>query len=410
MTLTEIFSELNETKNVDKVTFTRILHEVFKNAIIKQYGSDENFDIIINIQSGDLEIWHKRIIVSDEEFTNPNTQISLSEVQKIDPDYQEGEEYSEPIDLRKFERRVIMSLRQNLINKINQLEKENFYTKYKDKEGTIVTGEVYQVSKNEIIVKDEDGFELILPKKEMIPNDKFRKGDTLKAIIQKVDVRNNNPLVILSRTSNNFLRKLFELEVPEIEDGLITIVDIVRIPGERAKISVEAYDERIDAVGACIGMKGARIQGITREVRNENIDVINYTSNTSLYIQRALAPAKIEEIKLFEEEKRAEVYMVPEEVAKAIGKKGYNIKLAMELTKYQIDVYRIIDDEEEKDIMLEDLKDEIDEWIINEFKKVGIDTAQAVIEHDIDMLSEITDLEVETLQYVIETIKKHIEQ
>lgn len=410
MNLLEIFSEFKENKNIDKVTFTRVLQDVFRSAIIKQYNSDENFNIIVNVQNGDLEIWHNRTVVEDQEFTDSTSQISLTDVKKIDSDYEVGEEYSEQIELKRFDRRVIMALRQNLINKLSQLEKDGFYNKYKDKVGQLITGEVYQVWKTEMLIKDEEGYELLLPKKEMIPSDRFHKGDSVRAVIVKVEIRNNTPQVILSRTSNLFLRRLFELEVPEIEDGLITIADIVRIPGERAKVAVEAYDERIDAVGACIGMKGARIHGITREVRNENIDVISFTSNPVLFIQRALAPAKIEEIKIIDTEKKAEVYLLPEEVAKAIGKKGFNIKLAMELTKYQIDVYRIVDDEEvDDDIELEDLSDEIDEWIIQEFKKVGLDTARSVLEHEVEVLSEITDLEIETLNYVVDIIKKRLE-
>ncbi len=410
MNLASEFSEFKELKNIDRVTFTHILEEVFRNALIKQFGSDENFDIIVNADTGDLEIWHNRIVVEDKDFTDPNTEIKLSDVKKIDDDYEVGEEFSERFDLKNFNRRVILAVRQNLVTRLNQIQKDRFYNKYKDKIGEIVTGEVYQIWKREILVVDEEENELILPKEQMIPTDRFKKGDTIKAIVWKVDVRNGNPVVILSRTSELFLKRLFEAEVPEIEDGLITIEKIVRVPGERAKVAVDSYDDRIDAVGACIGMKGARIHGIVRELKNENIDVINWTTNTALLIQRALSPAKIGEIKLFEDEKRAEVYLPTEEVSKAIGKKGLNIKLAMELTGYHIDVFRILDEEEEEDIELDELTDEIDGWIIDQFKNVGLYTARSVLEHDVEELERMTDLEEEMVREVIEKLQDKFEE
>jgi len=410
MNLIDTFAEFKELKNIDRVTLTRILQDVFKSAILKQYGSEDNFDIIVNTENGDLEIWHNREVVADEDFEDATSQISLSDVLKIDEDYEVGEEYSENIEITKFDRRVILSLRQNLISKLSQIEKDDLYRKYLDRVGEIVHGEVYQIWKREILVLDDEENELILSKQEMIPSDRFRKGDSIKAVVTRVEMKNNTPLVVLSRTSKIFLQRLFEMEVPEIEDGLITLEDIVRIPGERAKVSVESYDDRIDAVGACIGMKGARIHGIVRELRNENIDVINYTKNISLYIQRALSPAKIESIKLFEAEKRADVYLQSDEVSKAIGKKGYNIRLAMELTGYQIDVFRVLDEDEEEDIELVQFADEIEEWIILELKKVGLETAQSVLKREVDELVKMTDLEEETLLDVINILKEEFEK
>lgn len=409
MNLTETFAEFKELKNIDRVTLTRILQDVFKNAILKQYGSDENFDVIVNTHNGDLEIWHNREVVADEEFTDATSQIALSKAQEIDADYEIGEEFSESIDLSRFERRVILALRQNLVSKLGQLEKDSLFQVYKDKVDQIINGEVYQIWKKEILVLDEDENELLLPKTQTIPSDKFHKGDAIRAIVSKVEIRNNTPIIWLSRTSEKFLEKLFEMEVPEIEDGLITIKKIVRIPGERAKIAVESYDDRIDAVGACIGMKGSRIHGIVRELRNENIDVINYTSNPALLIQRALSPAKIESIKLNENGKKADVYLHSEEVSKAIGKKGYNIKLAMELTGYQIDVFRVLDDDEE-DIEIEQFSDELEDWIIDEFKKVGLDTAKSILELSIEELLKRVDLEEETLHTVLQIIRNEFEQ
>ena len=410
MNLTDTFAEFKELKNIDRVTLTRILQDVFKNAISKQYGSDENFDVIVNTQNGDLEIWHNREVVSDEEFEDPTSQIKLSDAQKIDEDYEIGESVSENIQIAEFDRRVILALRQNLITKLGQIEKDDFYQKYTQKVGQIIHGEVYQIWKKEILVLDEDENELLLPKSQMIPSDRFRKGDNIRAIVLKVEIKNNNPVVILSRTSTKFLQRLFEMEVPEIEDGLITIVDIVRIPGERAKVAVESYDDRIDAVGACIGMKGARIHGIVRELRNENIDVINFTSNVALFIQRALSPAKIETIKLYEEEKRAEVFLESEEVSKAIGKKGFNIKLAMDLTGHQIDVFRVLDEEETDDIDIDQFSEELEDWVIDEFKKVGLDTARSILELDIEELIKRTDLEEETIYDAVEIIREEFEQ
>ncbi len=410
MNLTDTFAEFKELKNIDRVTLTRILQDVFKNAIEKQYDNDENFDVIVNTQNGDLEIWHNREVVADEDLTDPTSQIALSDVLKIDDDYEVGEQFSENIDIAKFDRRVILAIRQNLITKLGQIEKDVFYQKYTEKVGRIIHGEVYQMWKKEILVLDEEDNELLLPKSQMIPSDRFRKGDNIRAVVSKVEIKNNNPVVILSRTSTDFLRRLFEMEVPEIEDGLITIVNIVRIPGERAKVAVESYDDRIDAVGACIGMKGARIHGIVRELRNENIDVINYTSNPALYIQRALSPAKIESIKLFEEDKRAEVNLQSDEVSKAIGKKGFNIKLAMELTGYQIDVFRVLDEEEEDDISIDQFTEELEPWIIDELKKVGLDTARSILELDVEELVQRTDLEEETVEAIFEIIRDEFEQ
>lgn len=410
MNLSETFAEFKDLKNIDRVSLTRILQDVFRSAILKQYGSDENFDIIVNTENGDLEIWHNREVVADSEFTDATTQISLSNVLKIDSDYEVGEQYSESIEISMFDRRVILSLRQNLISKLSQIEKDELYRKYLEKVGQIVHGEVYQMWKKEILILDEEENELLLPKAQMIPSDRFRKGDSIKAIVLKVEMKNNTPIVILSRTSKVFLQRLFEMEVPEIEDGLITLVDIVRIPGERAKVSVESYDERIDAVGACIGMKGARIHGIVRELRNENIDVINYTTSPSLYIQRALSPAKIETIKLFESDKKAEVFLHSDEVSKAIGKKGFNIKLAMELTGYQIDVFRVLNEDEEEDIEIDQFADEIEDWIIQELKKVGLDTAQGILRLSVEELTRMTDLEEETLIDVINILKAEFEQ
>lgn len=410
MNLIETFAEFKELKNIDRVTLTRILQDVFKNAINKQYGNAENFDVIVNTDNGDLEIWHNRQVVSDEQYQDPTMEIPLSKAQKIDEDYEIGESVSENIDIKTFDRRVILALRQNLITKLSQIEKDSFYQKYTEKVGEIIHGEVYQIWKREILVLDEDDNELILPKSQMIPSDRFHKGDTIRAIVLKVEIKNNNPLVVLSRTSTKFLQRLFEMEVPEIEDGLITIENIVRIPGERAKVAVESYDDRIDAVGACIGMKGARIHGIVRELRNENIDVIDFTTNPALYIQRALSPAKIETIKLFEEEKRAEVYLQSDEVSKAIGKKGFNIKLAMDITNYQIDVFRVLEEDEEDDIEMEQFSDEIEDWIIQELKKVGLDTAKSILELDLEELNRRTDLEEETLKELINILKEEFEQ
>lgn len=409
LNLIETFSEFKELKNIDRVTMMRVLEDVFRSTLIKQFGTDKNFDIIINIDKGDFEIWRNRLVVEDQEITDPNLEISLTQAQRIDADYEVGEEVTDEVKLRDFGRRAILALRQNLTAKILELEKDNIYAKYKERIGEIITGEVYQVWKKEILILDDEGNELILPKNEQIPSDYFRKGDTLRAVVSKVEMKNNNPLIILSRISPVFLERLFELEVPEIFDGLITIKKIVRTAGERAKVAVESYDERIDPVGACVGMKGSRIHGIVRELRNENIDVINYTTNIQLYITRALSPAKISMIKIVEEAKRAEVYLHPDEVSKAIGKGGLNIKLAGQLTGYDIDVYRDLTDEDDEDVDLEEFSDEIESWIITEFKAIGCDTAKSVLDLNFKELVSRTDLEEETIEEVIRILKTEFE-
>lgn len=409
LNLTDTFLEFKELKNIDRPTMMSVLEDVFRNILAKKYGSADNFDIIVNIDKGDFEIWRNRKVVADEDFTDPNTQIPLSEAKKIDADYEIGEEVSDEVKFQDFGRRAILSIRQNLTARILDLEKNNLYAKYKDRIGEIVTGEVYQVWKKEILVLDDDGNELILPKSEQIPTDHFRKGDTIRAVVIKVEMKNNTPVIILSRTSPVFLERLFELEVPEIFDGLITIKKIVRVPGERAKVAVESYDERVDPVGACVGMKGSRIHGIVRELRNENIDVINYTTNTQLYIQRAISPAKISSIKINEEAKRAEIYLKPSEVSLAIGKGGLNIKLASQLTGYEIDVYREPGGEDEEDVNLEEFSDEIEEWIIDELKAIGCDTAKSVLSLSVSDLVKRTDLEEETIKEVINILKAEFE-
>ncbi|MBE0663146.1 MAG: transcription termination/antitermination protein NusA [Bacteroidales bacterium] len=406
--LVETFSEFKEFKNIERETMMRILEDVFRSMLVKRYGSDENFDIIVNIDKGDLEIWRSRTIVEDGEVEDENMQIAYSEAIKIEPDFEVGEDVSEEIKMLDFGRREILTIRQNLIAKIQEYEKDNVYKKYKDKVGEIVTGEVYQVWKKEIMVLDDEFIELVLPKSEQIPSDFFRKGDSIKAVVSKVEMRNNLPVIILSRTSPVFLERLFEMEVPEVYDGLITLKNIVRVPGERAKVAVESYDDRIDPVGACVGMKGSRIHGIVRELHNENIDVINYTTNPTLYIQRALSPAKITSITFDEENKRAEVYMKPDQVSLAIGKGGYNIKLASKLTGYEIDVYRDTETYYE-DVDLTEFSDEIDEWIINELKAIGCDTAKSVLELTIDELVSRTDLEEETIREVVRILKTEFE-
>ncbi len=407
--LTDTFAEFKELKNIDRVTMMSVLEDVFRSVLIKQYGTDENFDVIINIDKGDFEIWRNREVVEDGDLEDPNLQITLSDAQKIDSDYEVGEEVTDEVKLIDFGRRAILNLRQNLAGKILELEKDNLYGIYKDKIGDIITGEVYQVWKKEILILDDEGNELILPKSEQIPSDYFRKGDTVRAIVSKVELRNNNPLIILSRTSPVFLERLFELEIPEIFDGLITIKKIVRVPGERAKVAVESYDERVDPVGACVGMKGSRIHGIVRELRNENIDVINYSANTQLFIKRALNPAKILNIKIKEEEKRAEVYLKPEEVSLAIGKGGLNIRLASQLTGYEIDVYRDMEEDDE-DVNLDEFSDEIEGWIIDAFKAIGCDTAKNVLNISRNDLIKRTDLEEETIDEVLKVLKSEFEQ
>lgn len=406
--LGETFSEFKELKNIDRATMMRVLEDVFRNMLIKKYGTDENFDIIINIDKGDFEIWRNRVVVEDEDLQDQNLEISLSEAKKIDEDYEVDEEVTDEVKFKDFGRRAILTLRQNLTAKILELEKENLYDKYKGKIGEIVTGEVYQVWKREILILDDEGNELLLPKAEQIPSDFFRKGDNLRAVVARVDMKNGSPTIILSRIAPAFLERLFELEVPEIFDGLITIKNIVRIAGERAKVAVESYDERIDPVGACVGMKGSRIHGIVRELKNENIDVVNFTNNTALYIQRALSPAKINDIKVFDAEKRAEVYLNPDEVSKAIGKNGSNIKLANQLTGFDIEVYRDVEEGEE-DVDLNEFSDEIEGWIIDAIKAIGCDTAKSVLNIPKDELVRRTDLEEETIDEVLQILKSEFE-
>ncbi|TKG92402.1 transcription termination/antitermination protein NusA [Puteibacter caeruleilacunae] len=408
LSLIDTFSEFKELKNIDRATMMSVLEDVFRSVLQKKYGTDENFDVIINIDKGDFEIWRNRVVVKDEDLTDPNLEITLTAAKKIDDDYELGEEVTDEVKLIDFGRRSILNLRQNLSARILELEKDNIYGKYKDKIGEIVTGEVYQIWKREILVLDDEGNELILPKNEQIPSDYFRKGDNLRAVVYKVELRNNNPLIILSRTSPVFLERLFELEVPEIFDGLITIKKIVRVPGERAKVAVESYDERIDPVGACVGMKGSRIHGIVRELRNENIDVINYTANIQLFITRALNPAKVSTIKINDDDKRAEVYLKPEEVSLAIGKGGLNIKLASQLTGYEIDVYREVEEDGE-DVNLDEFTDEIEDWVLEELKSIGCDTAKSVLALTRDELIKRTDLEEETVDDVLEVLKSEFE-
>lgn len=406
LNLISTFAEFKELKNIDKSTMIGVLEDVFRHLLIKTYETDENFDVIINPEKGDLEIWRNRTIMEDGAVENPNQQISLTEAHKIDPTYEVGEEVADEIKLADFGRRSVLSLRQNLASRILDLEKANLYEKYKEKVGDIITAEVYQVWKKEVLILDDDDNELVLPKAEQIPNDFFRKGDTIKAIVSRVEMKNNTPYIVLSRTAPEFLERLFEMEVPEIFDGLITIKKIVRIPGERAKVAVESYDDRIDPVGACVGMKGSRIYSIVKELRNENIDVVNYTNNTQLLIQRALNPAKVSSININEETKTAAVYLKPSEVSLAIGKGGLNIRLASMLTGYDLDVYREV---EEEDVDLEEFSDEIDEWIIKQLKGIGCDTAKSVLDLSVEELARRTDLEVETVQEVVNVLKAEFE-
>ena len=401
------FAEFKELKNIDKSTMIGVLEDVFRHALQKQFESDENFDVIINPEKGDLEIWRNREVVEDDAVENPNTQIAVSEVKAIDSTYEVGDEYSDQIKMNQFGRRAVLSLRQNLASRLLDLEKANIYEKYSEKVGEIITGEVYQVWKREVLLLDDEENELILPKSEQIPNDFYRKGDTIKAIVKSVELNNNQPRIILSRTANQFLERLFEQEVPEIFDGLITIKNIVRIPGERAKVAVESYDERIDPVGACVGMKGSRIYTIVKELRNENIDVVNYTANPQLMIQRSLNPAKISTITIDEERKTASVYLKPDQVSLAIGKGGLNIRLSKMLTGYDIDVYREI---EEEDVALTEFSDEIDAWIIEALKAAGCDTAKSVLELSVDEIAARADLEVEQAEKVIEILKAEFEE
>ena len=406
--LVETFSEFKEFKNIDRETMMRIIEDIFRAMLLKKYGSDENFDIIVNIDKGDLEIWRNRTIVEDGAVEDDNTQIAYSEAIKIEPDFEIGEDVSEEIKLLDFGRKEIYTIHQSLIAKIQEYEKNNIYKKYKEKIGEIVTGEVYQVWKRETLLLDDEEIELSLPKSEQIPNDNYRKGDTVKAIVSKVELKNNVPNIVLSRTSPVFLERLFEAEVPEVFDGLITIKNIVRVPGERAKLAVESYDDRIDPVGACVGMKGSRILGIVKELKFESLDVINYTTNPELYITRSLSPAKITSIKIDEKNKKAEVYMKPDQVSLAIGKGGYNIKLAGKLTGYEIDVYRDTDTYYE-DVDLQEFNDEIEQWIIDEFKNIGCDTAKSILDLTVEELVNRTDLEEETINEVIRILKTEFE-
>jgi N utilization substance protein A len=405
--LIESFSEFKEMKNIDRGTMMRIVEDVFRSTLKRKYGTDENVDVIVNPDKGDLEMWLNREIVPDKEVEDEATQISLSEALKIEPDFEVGEEVSQEIKVSDFGRRNILSLKQNLQARLMELEKDNVYNKYKERVGDIITGEVYQIWKREILILDDDGNELILPKSEQIPSDYFRKGDTIRAVVSKVDLRNNNPIIVLSRTAPEFLERLFELEVPEVFDGLITIKKIVREPGERAKVAVESYDDRIDPVGACVGMKGSRIHGIVRELRNENIDVINWTNNSQLLIQRALSPAKITNMEI-KDEGRVEVFLKPDQVSLAIGKGGHNIKLASKLTEYEIDVYRE-GSEDIDDVDLDEFVDEIDGWILDELKAIGCDSARSVLEISKLDLVKRTDLEEETIDEVLKVLKSEFE-
>ena len=411
--LVDSFSEFKEVKNIDRPTLMSIIEDVFRSMLIKKYGSDENFDIIVNPDRGDVEIWHNRIIMDDEFVDDsfdydPAKHISLTDAHKIEADFELGEEITTPVKLDDFGRRAVLSVRQNLVSKILELEKDSLYKKYKERVGEIMTGEVYQVWKKESLVLDEEGNELMLPKTEQIPADYFKKGDTVRAVIQRVEMKNNNPVIILSRTSPKFLERLFELEVPEVFDGLITIKKIVREPGERSKVAVESYDDRIDPVGACVGMKGSRIHGIVRELRNENIDVINFTTNAQLFITRALSPAKITSVKIDEENKTAEVFLKPDQVSLAIGRGGHNIKLAGKLTGYEIDVYRDTDIDTD-DVDLEEFADEIEGWILDELKNIGCDTAKSVLELSNEELVKRTDLEEVTINEVKQILQSEFE-
>jgi N utilization substance protein A len=408
--LVDTFQEFKELKNIDRTTMINVLEESFRSVIAKMFGSDKNYDVIVNPDKGDFEIRRNRVVVNDDELTNPNAEIALSEALKIDEDYEVGEEVTDEVSFVSFGRRAILNLRQALATKILELEKDSLYNKYKDMIGTIVAAEVYQIWKKEILLLDDEGNELLLPKSEQIPNDFYRKGDTVRAVVLRVDNLNNNPKIILSRTSPLFLQRLFEQEVPEINDGLITLKRIARIPGERAKIAVESYDDRIDPVGACVGVKGSRIHGIVRELRNENIDVINYTANIELFIKRALNPANVSSLILNEEERKVEVYLQPDQVSLAIGKGGMNIKLASMLTEYTIDVFREIDEEnEEEDIYLEEFKDEIDEWVIDAIRNLGIDTAKGVLNAPREMLINKADLEEDTVDEVLAILRAEFE-
>lgn len=411
ISMIDTFREFKDTKNIDRATLVSVLEESFRNVLAKIYGSDENFDVIVNPDKGDFEIYRNRIVVPDGEVADENKEISQKEAREIEDDYEEGEEVSEQIDFAKFGRRAILNLRQTLASKVLELEHDSLYNKYKDRVGQVISGEVYQIWKREVLLVDDENNELILPKSEQIPADQYRKGETIRAVILRVDNENNNPKIILSRTSPVFLERLLEAEVPEINDGLISIKKIARMPGERAKVAVESYDDRIDPVGACVGVKGSRVHGIVRELCNENIDVINYTSNIKLFIQRALSPARISSINLDEENRKAEVYLQPEEVSLAIGRGGLNIKLASMLTEFTIDVYREVSDADaDEDIYLEEFDDEIDQWIIDAIKSIGLDTAKQVLNAPREMLIEKADLEEETVDHLIRVLKSEFEQ
>lgn len=408
--MVDTFKEFKETKNIDRTTLMSVLEESFRNVIAKIFGSDENFDVIVNPDKGDFEIYRNRIVVADGEVKDENKEIALTEAQKIEPDYEVGEEVSEQVNFAQFGRRAILNLRQTLASKILELEHDSLYNKYKDRVGQVIAGEVYQVWKREVLLVDDENNELILPKSEQIPSDQYHKGETVRAVILRVDNENNNPKIILSRTSPMFLERLLEAEVPEIADGLITVKRIARMPGERAKIAVESYDDRIDPVGACVGVKGSRVHGIVRELGNENIDVINYTSNVKLFIQRALSPAKISSISIDEENHKAEVFLRPEEVSLAIGRGGLNIKLASMLTEFTIDVFREVDESDaDEDIYLDEFADEIDQWIIDALKNIGLDTAKSVINAPREILVEKADLEEETVDNVLRILKSEFE-
>ncbi len=410
ISMIDTLAEFKELKNIDKDTMISVLEDSFRNVIAKMFGTDENYDVIINPEKGDFEIWRNRTVVADDELEDENLQLTLTEARKIDADCEVGEEVTDEVHFADFGRRAILNLRQTLASKILELQKDSLFAKYKDKIGNIIAADVYQVWKKEILLLDDEGNELLLPKTEQIPTDFYRKGETVRAIVQRVDNYNNNPKIILSRTDKLFLQRLFELEVPEINDGLITIKAIARIPGERAKVAVESYDDRIDPVGACVGMKGSRIHGIVRELRNENIDVINYTSNISLFIQRALSPAKISSIRVNEEEHKAEVYLRPEEVSLAIGKGGLNIKLACMLTEYAIDVFRDVEGADEEDIYLDEFSDEIDSWVIEALKNIGCYTAKSVLAMSREEIIERADLEEQTVDEVLAILSAEFEE